>query len=295
MRQPNYREPYAYPPYGIVRRVWRLLYPFLIFTGATVFIVYVIMYGYGLIADIAANGTVSYERVVYAAYDFVNEYPMLISTIQYLIMVPVAYAFWRKTRVHRPAVIPGDTKKAVIGAALFCPGLALLASYISMLTTLNDVGDYTDMMAMVIDSDLILQFIAVVILAPIAEELCYRGIILNRALYWMPKWAAVLIPALLFAIGHMRIAQGAFALLLGISFGWLYVRFRSLKICVIAHIAVNLVSTITNQIAFTVPNGGDVALIIYAVFIVIAIASFLLILRKAKPAQLAVGMISTEE
>lgn len=52
-------------------------------------------------------------------------------------------------------------------------------------------------------SALVLTFISLVILPPIAEEIIFRGIIYTSLKKAMPLWTAVIITSLLFAAGHL--------------------------------------------------------------------------------------------
>jgi membrane protease YdiL (CAAX protease family) len=95
------------------------------------------------------------------------------------------------------------------------------------------------------------QFFTAVIGAPIVEELCFRGILMKRMLYWMPKWVAVLISSALFGLVHLNVFQSLYTFALGVLLGLLYARYRSLIIPIIAHIVFNLTSVLTSQIPVT--------------------------------------------
>jgi membrane protease YdiL (CAAX protease family) len=81
------------------------------------------------------------------------------------------------------------------------------------------------------------------ILAPILEEMLFRGIILRSFLRQYSRWAAILGSATLFGFAHMNIYQFVVGLVLGIVGGWLYERSRSLLPCIALHAAYN--STLT--------------------------------------------------
>jgi membrane protease YdiL (CAAX protease family) len=51
--------------------------------------------------------------------------------------------------------------------------------------------------------ELVLTFISLVILPPIAEEIVFRGIIYTSLKKWLPLWAAVIGTCFLFAAGHL--------------------------------------------------------------------------------------------
>ena len=81
-----------------------------------------------------------------------------------------------------------------------------------------------------------------VVVAPLTEELLFRGIILRGLLSRFRPWRAVLLTAFLFAALHFNPYQFASALLLGCAFGWLYVRTGSITLCMCAHAFSNALS-----------------------------------------------------
>lgn len=92
-----------------------------------------------------------------------------------------------------------------------------------------------------------------VIIAPITEELVFRGLILRGLLgRWRLRWA-LLVSASLFAFSHLNPAQTPVALLLGLLLGWIYTRTRSLGLCMIGH-ALNNASTYIDSFPFEIPG-----------------------------------------
>ncbi len=88
--------------------------------------------------------------------------------------------------------------------------------------------------------------LSIALLAPILEELLFRGAIqgvLQRALG--KPWMAILISSLIFGIVHMNPAQIPFAFLLGMMFGWLYYRTGSLLPGIIGHVLNNSIATVS--------------------------------------------------
>jgi membrane protease YdiL (CAAX protease family) len=78
------------------------------------------------------------------------------------------------------------------------------------------------------------------VFVPIFEELLYRALILGHLLRRLPPWLALGVSCLLFAAGHPSwILSGAS----GVAYGLLYLRYRSLWLCVLCHGAHNLVSS----------------------------------------------------
>ena len=85
-------------------------------------------------------------------------------------------------------------------------------------------------------------YLAVGILAPLAEEMVFRGALLRTLLTlferptilfqsmprWMRVWLPILLSALVFGSIHGNLAQGIHAMLIGVLLGWLYWRSGSI-------------------------------------------------------------------
>ena len=94
----------------------------------------------------------------------------------------------------------------------------------------NYDSNMTDMMATPVAT-----FFQVAIIAPLFEELIFRGLILKRSLR---KWSvpfAVFMTAALFGILHMSVVQGLSAAAAGIVLCLFYVRRRSVGLSILAH------------------------------------------------------------
>ena len=81
--------------------------------------------------------------------------------------------------------------------------------------------------------DLVLKdrwgYFIVGLLAPLSEELVFRGAILRELLKWKENpWIGIFISAMLFSLVHMNPVQMPHAFLVGILLGWLYYRTNSI-------------------------------------------------------------------
>lgn len=85
-------------------------------------------------------------------------------------------------------------------------------------------------------------FLKAVILAPLWEEIFYRGLILQLARRYLPTWGAIAVSALIFALPHASMGFGTavLALLMGTALGWLVVRSGSLLASMLCHATINL-------------------------------------------------------
>ena len=86
----------------------------------------------------------------------------------------------------------------------------------------------------------LLMVIALVIAAPILEELIFRGIMLDGLLRIYSPTKAVIVSSLLFGLIHLNPAQFVGGALVGGFMGWVYVHTRSVLATILIHAAFNL-------------------------------------------------------
>jgi hypothetical protein len=77
------------------------------------------------------------------------------------------------------------------------------------------------------------------LIAPMVEEMLFRGIILRSFLNQYRRWPSIFGSALLFGLSHMNVYQGVVAFIGGIVMGWLYERTRSLWPSILLHAGYN--------------------------------------------------------
>ena len=120
----------------------------------------------------------------------------------------------------------------------------------------------------------------VCIVSPIVEELIYRGVILRKLLPYGTHLAIVL-PAVCFALMHHNFYQGLSAVLGGLVYGFVALRY-SLAASICLHIAKNTVSTVLPLLE----KGGELGawatlLLFFIAGVFVLIGSIIVIRRKS--------------
>jgi hypothetical protein len=80
----------------------------------------------------------------------------------------------------------------------------------------------------------------VVVIAPIIEEVLFRGIIMHGLMRNYRSWYAVLLSGILFSVFHLNPWQMTYTFFLGLLLGWIMVRTRSLPLAILVHALNNL-------------------------------------------------------
>ena len=85
----------------------------------------------------------------------------------------------------------------------------------------------------------LILLISVCFAAPLAEELCFRGLALRHLLPGFSFWKANVIQAAMFGIIHVTPIQVGYAFLFGLLLGWIFHRTGRFGAVVLAHIVFN--------------------------------------------------------
>lgn len=132
------------------------------------------------------------------------------------------------------------------------------------------------------------------VVAPLTEELFFRGLLLKGLLGVHPRRTSMVVSALFFALFHLNPWQFLGAFVAGLFFAWLFVRYGSVLPCVLAHALNNFIPILVTYLlrvdipGFTSPLDArafqpawfDLA---GAGLVLASVALFFLIGRRAQP------------
>ena len=122
----------------------------------------------------------------------------------------------------------------------------------------------------------IFSLISIVLISPIAEELIFRGVFLNKLRFIVPTIFAVLVSALLFASLH-GFGSIISAFVFGICMALLYLKTDNILVPILAHFLNNLIGETIYHLDYQqLLFKND---FIMALMSILAIASFILILK----------------
>ncbi|MFY9153658.1 MAG: type II CAAX endopeptidase family protein [Prolixibacteraceae bacterium] len=129
----------------------------------------------------------------------------------------------------------------------------------------------------------------VAVMAPIVEELIFRGVIMHGLMRNYSKFTAVFVSALMFALFHLNPWQFPATFILGLVLGILMVRTRNIFLCIIGHAINNGLVLISIQYWDTIKEfsffqfSKNNQLIVSAVIATVALALIFLFSRMPKP------------
>lgn len=150
------------------------------------------------------------------------------------------------------------------GAAL-APALYVLVTLVMGLLPESLLNDYNEA-ASSLDEVGAAAFLCVVIVAPVVEEVVFRGLIMTRLAKAMPPWPAVLLSAAIFGACHGQFIWACYAFVLGALFGLLDMRAGSILPSILAHITFNFIGQVFTTLSHFFPEERWVLPLMAALF-----------------------------
>lgn len=124
-------------------------------------------------------------------------------------------------------------------------------------------------------------FVSTVIMAPLIEELIFRGLMLSRLRKAMPDWGAVLLSALIFGVMHGQIIWIVYAFVLGVVLGFVAVKSESIIPTITLHMVFNFCGMVLPfLLSESISGGVCVALAIIGGAITVTL--LVIMLKKSK-------------
>lgn len=165
---------------------------------------------------------------------------------------------------------------ALMGVALqFLISICLNIIYPLLPQTL--IEQYDALMETLLGGNVWLSLFVTVILAPLAEELLFRGVTMRKAEKIMPFIGANILQAILFGIYHGNLIQGMYAFAIGLILGFVAEYFHSIWASIVLHAFVNgsaeLLSHLPESIVGTIYGVVGMA-VVGVLFFMIAVKLF---------------------
>ncbi len=169
----------------------------------------------------------------------------------------------------------------IMGAALQMP-ISFIMSLLENAGLAPDMFEqYSDSMnALMNNQNIVLLVIEIGIIAPLIEEIIFRGLIFNLLKKNMPVWAALIIQAFLFGLAHLNFIQGSYAFVLGIIMGLALMWSKSIYPPISIHIGMNLSGIILSEYSDVLSDNISIFLLIIS-FILVPVCG-IFIYRKTK-------------
>ncbi|WP_029324201.1 CPBP family intramembrane glutamic endopeptidase [Butyrivibrio sp. AE3004] len=157
-------------------------------------------------------------------------------------------------------------------AFLICTALGFYAIdlIVSKITAVIIPGSnelFSQLMGLIAGGNQVVAALTVAILAPFAEELAFRGVMIKNSKKAFKIVGCVIISSLMFAIMHMNPLQSLYALPIGVALAFVAYKFNSVVPAIIIH-------AINNTVAIVLPSlmGRALSIIEAAILCVVCLA-----------------------
>lgn len=170
----------------------------------------------------------------------------LISDLAALVILTVFFLVRKKKPLAEAGLV--RTEPACVGAA--CAAAPLLYAAVTLVMSLLPeawLENYIDASAALTQDD-VFTILATVVLAPVTEEVIFRGLIFSRLERAMPGWLAAVLSALAFGLCHGQPVWMAYAFVLGLVFAFLRLRTGSILPSMLAHFIFNGISPVAQRL-----------------------------------------------
>ncbi|MCB2289249.1 CPBP family intramembrane metalloprotease [Clostridium sp. CS001] len=145
---------------------------------------------------------------------------------------------------------------------IFDNSLTLLISDITVPDFINDAFEELAVSPIIL-------ILSVAVVAPVYEEVIFRGILLKGMSKKINPAIALIISALFFALVHMNIPQGINAFLLGIVIGAIYLKTGSIYLSIFAHFTNNILAITMSSLFMTI--AGKYSMVAHGIFLIIGV------------------------
>lgn len=166
----------------------------------------------------------------------------------------IVFSIWYKKQIISDKSLVSTNKmrlKQLLLIVLLGVGLQIGMSYILSLIAIikpNWFYKYGLLMEQLGNGTSLTSLLYIVVIAPIAEELIFRGVILNKGKKILPFFLANMQQAFLFGLYHMNWIQGVYAFIIGLFLGSICYGFQSIYAPIYMHVIINLCGLILGQI-----------------------------------------------
>jgi len=232
---------------GVLKTIWRVLYPYIIYFTITVAIEILLIMP-DCIRIIQNSQTTDYSQIFDELNRLIYDKAMFLTFVSGLITIPVLYLFYfldkKKYRDKSMVVsyVPLPLRSYLYSALLGIFACLALNNLIDLTGIVNYSPIYQELANKVFGGDFYITFLTTVGMAPILEELLFRGLIYKRLRNTCKPITAAIISSLAFGITHGNLVQFLYAFLAGMLLAYVYEKYKNIWAPIIFHLCANTIS-----------------------------------------------------
>ncbi|NMA25416.1 MAG: CPBP family intramembrane metalloprotease [Clostridiales bacterium] len=199
-----------------------------------------------------SGGRIDQEAMTWQIADAIQQNLILITMISGLLTLLTLFIFFkvRKKKVLHEVGISRVKTKALVWPVLLGVSFYLFISLIMGILPISKsvMDQYSSASGLLFDGNIVISCFAALIVAPVAEEVIFRGVILSRLSRSMPAAVAAGVSSVLFAVVHGNIVWMSYTFVLGLVLCYVCIKYRSVIASIVVHFIFNLVGVISNYL-----------------------------------------------
>lgn len=134
------------------------------------------------------------------------------------------------------ASLNGILTSAISGMLAYMLVTAFMEKYIMQT---NIAQQYNEHIAWVGEGSLFITFFVIALLAPVVEEIVFRGVLITSFQKVITPIGALILTSFLFSVAHGNLVQGMYSFVLGIVLAYIRIKSKSLWNSIAMHISFN--------------------------------------------------------
>ncbi len=262
--------------YFLLMFIFQVIVSFIMTFGYSVFI--------GIEMGMRGETTIDQIAVQESVMRFINENMVWVVIISGLLTLAALWIFFviRKKKLTKEAGISLLTMKNQMLLVALGIGLGFIINFGLQLLPIPEkmVDSYIQSSQGLFSAPFLLMILSNVIIAPLVEEIIFRGLILSRLRKVMPVWTAVIISSIAFAIMHGQLLWIAYTFLLGIVFSLMVLKTGSTLSSIIVHMIFNLFGVLLSVLSIHLVL--PVIWLLMILGVILTVFSYLVLGREVK-------------
>lgn len=240
--------------HNIIYKIWRITYPAMLY----LFVAVLVQFPAGILIGIVAIGESggNADKMMEISMDLIMKYSIPMLIVGALITIPIflwimSKDYKKELAIHGKKIYEKIKLEQwaliVVLAICFCislNGVITLSRIQEMFSGFDEVADA------IYGGNVWIQILGVGIIAPIAEELIFRGLAYKRLEQYSNWKVAMVVSSLFFGLYHMNLVQFLYATAMGLLMAYVYHKFHTIWAPIVFHCVANIISVLLVNVAF---------------------------------------------
>lgn len=187
-----------------------------------------------------------------------SNYILLVSSIVTVLIFLLIYKVRKKNFKEELQIVRTTKSNIIIALGL---GLSAWLFNVGVLSLVQEAGLFKEhfsimenLLSPLSEGSLFISILTVGIIAPFTEEFIFRGVIFNTLNKNISILWTIIIQAVFFGLFHGNLIQSTYATLLGLVFGYITYKTKSLWTAVVMHMINNTIATISPFVFKNLPS-----------------------------------------